>query len=283
MGFLRYVAMSAAGGAAFAIVMFAMYAVVLPAGSDIMRGGVSGDDVIGDLHAAGENAAAIVSDAGGDAADAIGGIVASGTDMEDAGQDANTGDNDNETHWDPAVAMPADVRDAGNAGNEDAAVRTPTIAVLPGSNVDDTVSDVPADIGTGNAPIPRSIPYATAQSATVTRVIDGDTLQVDREITIRLALVNTPERGQPGYAEATAFTRSECPVGSAVVYDADDGQRGGSYGRLIAMVWCSESAGGSESYSLNDLLVARGHAEIDTRFCGQSEFADDEWAKRGGC
>ncbi len=48
----------------------------------------------------------------------------------------------------------------------------------------------------------------------VTRVIDGDTIRckidlgfrVQYEDTFRLMLVNTPERGKPGFEEAKAFT-----------------------------------------------------------------------------
>ena len=139
-------------------------------------------------------------------------------------------------------------------------------------------SDVQPTVG-------RTIPYATAQTGTVSRVIDGDTIVIDRETTIRLALVDTPERGQAGYAEATAFTRKACPAGTAVIYDTDDGQRGGSYGRTIALVWCSGYGGSASNAAatLNEMLIADGHAVIDTRFCGASEFGDDEWAKRGGC
>lgn len=129
------------------------------------------------------------------------------------------------------------------------------------------------------------IPYATAQAGTMTRVIDGDTIVVDGDVRIRLAPVNTPERGEPGYEEASAFTRSKCPVGTTVVYDADDGQRSGSYGRTIAMVWCGGygSTSSQAAVSLNALLLEAGHAEIDSRFCHASEFGDDEWALRGGC
>ena len=129
------------------------------------------------------------------------------------------------------------------------------------------------------------IPYATARTGTMTRVIDGDTIVVDGDVRIRLALVDTPERGEPGYEEASAFTRSKCPAGTTVVYDVDDGQRDGSYGRVIALVWCVGygSTGTQAASPLNAMLVDKGHAEIDRRFCTASEFGDDEWALRGGC
>lgn len=129
------------------------------------------------------------------------------------------------------------------------------------------------------------VPYATAQTGTMTRVIDGDTIVVDGDVRIRLALVNAPERGEDGYEEAASFTRSKCPAGTTVVYDVDDGQRSGSYGRMIALVWCVGygSTGTQAASPLNALLVDGGYAEIDRRFCTASEFGDDEWALRGGC
>src|SRR2546425_12509382 len=46
----------------------------------------------------------------------------------------------------------------------------------------------------------------------VTYIVDGDTLDVG-STRIRLALVNSPEVGQPGYGEAKQFTAQTCPVG----------------------------------------------------------------------
>jgi micrococcal nuclease len=109
----------------------------------------------------------------------------------------------------------------------------------------------------------------------VTRVVDGDTLDVG-DIRIRLALVNTPERGEPGYSEATAFTKSLCPVGSTVLVDEDDGQRSGSYGRMVAKVFC-------EGKILNAELLYSGHAGMYTQYCSVSEFAGEPWAREYGC
>lgn len=132
-------------------------------------------------------------------------------------------------------------------------------------------------------PIPRNIPWQTAVTGTVSRVIDGDTIQVNDDVRIRLALVDTPERDERGYAEATSFTRSACPSGTTIIYDLDDGQRHGSYGRVIALVWCSGYGSEPATVPLNELLLANGHASIDRRFCTSSEFGDDAWAQRAGC
>jgi endonuclease YncB( thermonuclease family) len=109
-------------------------------------------------------------------------------------------------------------------------------------------------------------------TGTVTKVTDGDTLRVD-DIAMRLSLVNTPERGDAGYSEATAFTAEICPVGSSALVDEDDGQTGGSYGRIVAKVYC----GGK---MLNEELLLAGHAEVLTQYCDESEFSNEGWVAR---
>lgn len=112
-------------------------------------------------------------------------------------------------------------------------------------------------------------------TGTVTKIVDGDTLDVGTT-RIRLALVNAPERGEHGYSEATNFTKSHCPVGSAVLVDEDDGQRSGSYGRMVAKVFCGGRI-------LNAELLDAGHAGMYTQYCNVSEFAGESWAREHGC
>ena len=109
-------------------------------------------------------------------------------------------------------------------------------------------------------------------SGGVTGVVDGDTLDIGGA-RIRLALVDTPEVGEAGYAEAKAFTADECPVGSTALVDEDDGQTEGSFGRIIARVFCGSTL-------LNAALVDAGHAVQASEFCAVSEFADEPWS---GC
>jgi endonuclease YncB( thermonuclease family) len=106
----------------------------------------------------------------------------------------------------------------------------------------------------------------------VTRVTDGDTLRVD-DIVIRLSLVNTPERGDAGYSEATAFTAAKCPVGSAALVDEDDGQTSGSYGRIVAKLYRGDKV-------LNEELLRAGHAEVYTQHCDDSKFAREDWVAK---
>jgi len=105
----------------------------------------------------------------------------------------------------------------------------------------------------------------------VIKIVEGDTLDIG-DFRIRLALVNAPERGEEGYTEATRFTSSICPVGSKATVDEDDGQKEGSYGRLLGVVYCSGK-------NLNEELLKTGHAKILTEFCKKSEFALETWAK----
>jgi hypothetical protein len=111
----------------------------------------------------------------------------------------------------------------------------------------------------------------------VTEVVDGDTLDVNN-VRVRLAMVNTPEVREGGYDAAIDTTESECPVGSQALVDEDDGQKGGSFGRLIGVVYCD----GNNS-SLNEILMETGKAVLDDEFCDVSEFASDGWVTRYGC
>lgn len=112
-------------------------------------------------------------------------------------------------------------------------------------------------------------------SGFVTRVIDGDTIDVDGQ-SIRFALVDTPEFGENEYAEARNYIQTICPIGSAVIVDEDDLQTKGSHGRIIGVVYCNY-------LNLSEEILEAGHAEILTSICLKSEFANEPWAKKFGC
>lgn len=109
----------------------------------------------------------------------------------------------------------------------------------------------------------------------VTRVIDGDTIVVGDK-SIRFALVNTPEFGDENYSRANAYTEAICPVGSKVLVDEDDGQTEGSYGRIVAKIYCNNLV-------LNEQVLKVGHAVILSEFCSKSEFASEPWVQKYGC
>ena len=60
--------------------------------------------------------------------------------------------------------------------------------------------------------------------------------------------------------------------------DEDDGQKEGSFDRLIGLVYC-----GNGKLLLNELLLNEGHAQIFEDFCGRSEFSEEDWVKKFGC
>lgn len=111
---------------------------------------------------------------------------------------------------------------------------------------------------------------------TVTSIIDGDTIQVDGK-SIRFALVDTPEKGRDGFKEARDFIEEICPVGSIVVVDEDDQQTAGSYGRMVAVVYCHETM------SLNEAVLLYDYGWILQQYCKNSEFGSHAWAIAYGC
>lgn len=117
----------------------------------------------------------------------------------------------------------------------------------------------------------------TAQCFTgvVSEIIDGDTLKVNGE-SIRFSLTSAPELKGFGGVDAKNFIETICPVGSIVVVDEDDGQVLGSYGRIIALVYCNDVI-------LNQELLDANLGYLEERFCDSSEFEVTTWAQKHGC
>jgi len=139
------------------------------------------------------------------------------------------------------------------------------------------------DIDTGYNNSKRESPYYISQIinqtktegvelvGNVTHVVDGDTLDING-IRIRLSLVDTPERGQPGFKEAKEFVNSHC-LGKKGELDVDNGQRRGDrFGREIGVVYC-------DGINVNEKLMANYLARILTEYCDVSEFSTEKWAK----
>ena len=115
-------------------------------------------------------------------------------------------------------------------------------------------------------------------SGTVTKVIDGDTLDVTtiegETITVRLALIDAPETDESGFDEAKNFMTEKCLDKSSEV-DPDNNQ-GLTYGRTVAVVYC-------EGVNVNEAILENGFADVYQDFCDVSEFADSNWAQEHGC
>jgi endonuclease YncB( thermonuclease family) len=118
----------------------------------------------------------------------------------------------------------------------------------------------------------------------VTGIVDGDTLDINN-IRVRLTLVNTPESGEAGYTEAREFVKSVCRIGTDVLVDEDDGQKEGSYDRLIGLVYCvgDDNSSNKKGALLNEVLLQRGYAVVFEEFCDKSEFSNADWVQQYGC
>lgn len=120
----------------------------------------------------------------------------------------------------------------------------------------------------------------------ITKIVDGDTLDING-VRVRLSIVNAPEIGQEHYTEAKRLVELLCPVGSIALVDQDDGQKGGSYGRMIGEVHCEynhyNENNNYNSSNIAEQLLKSGFAVILAKHCNNSEFADDAWVKEFGC
>jgi micrococcal nuclease len=117
--------------------------------------------------------------------------------------------------------------------------------------------------------------------ATVTHVVDGDTIDVrigGRDERVRLIGIDTPETKKPNTPiqcygpEASAFTASILPVGTEIRLERDVVGRD-DYGRLLAYVHLADSP--TDTF-VNREIVARGYAvplAIEPNTTYAAEFA----------
>lgn len=117
----------------------------------------------------------------------------------------------------------------------------------------------------------------TFKEATVTRVVDGDTIVVDMQgqsYKVRLIGVNTPETKHPRKGveyfgkEASDYTTRE--LTGKTVYLQKDVSDTDKYGRLLAYVWLTRPATDNPTndeitkYMFNSKLVENGYANAST-------------------
>src|SRR3989442_7587285 len=105
----------------------------------------------------------------------------------------------------------------------------------------------PASGGNNPTTTPNPTPSACPRSVglcierNVTRIIDGDTLDVEGSLRIRLVLVNAPELNATGGPESRDYLTSLCS-GTKALVDEDDLQIGHDpYGRGLAVVYCGSA------------------------------------------
>lgn len=104
------------------------------------------------------------------------------------------------------------------------------------------------------------------QTATVIRVVDGDTIVIDRgsgEERLRYIGIDAPESVKPEspveFLGAEAAAANEALVGGREVALEKDVSETDQYGRLLRYVWVRE---GGEWTMVNLELVRRGYAQV---------------------
>lgn len=111
-----------------------------------------------------------------------------------------------------------------------------------------------------DTPTPEPAPVDTrVTTAQVINIVDGDTIDVlinGEEYRVRYILVNTPERGQHYYSEATAANAAL--VANQTVTLVKDVSETDRYGRLLRYVYLADGT------FVNAELVRQGYAQIAT-------------------
>jgi len=93
----------------------------------------------------------------------------------------------------------------------------------------------------------------------VSKVIDGDTFDTTSEDRIRLADVDTPEKGESGYYEAKNFLTS-LVYNKQVCLDIDDVYETDKYGRLVCVVYVRHNS--THFKNVNKALLVEDYAVI---------------------
>jgi len=93
----------------------------------------------------------------------------------------------------------------------------------------------------------------------VSKVIDGDTFDTTTESRIRLADVDTPERGESGYYDAKNFLIG-LVYNKSVHLDIDDVYTTDKYDRLVCVVYVDYNS--THVKNVNKALLVEGYAVI---------------------
>lgn len=121
----------------------------------------------------------------------------------------------------------------------------------------------PLPVSTATLPIPTVTPPTSSgplqpdglEDATVATVVDGDTIELTDGRRVRYIGINTPERGQPYYDEASEANRQL--IGGQPVQLEFDQDTFDQYGRTLAYIWANGAL-------VNREIIARGYANTFT-------------------
>jgi len=97
------------------------------------------------------------------------------------------------------------------------------------------------------------------ESASVRQVIDGELLDASPVGTVRLADINAPDVGEPGYVAARDGL-SSMVLNQQVFFDVDDLNRTDILGRLVCVVYVRHNA--THLRNVNQALIDLGLADL---------------------
>ena len=120
-------------------------------------------------------------------------------------------------------------------------------------------------------PKPGEAPIGPTERATVVRIVDGDTIVVDRgkgQEKVRYIGMDTPESVKPGtpvqFMAKEASAANAALVGGKDVWLERDVSEVDRYGRLLRYVWLKDPSTASGWLLVNLVLVAQGYAQVST-------------------
>lgn len=104
-----------------------------------------------------------------------------------------------------------------------------------------------------------------SEYAHVTRIIDGDTAEIDNNESVRLLGINTPERGEFYYSEATEFL--EGLILNKTIKLEFTSDRYDKYGRILSYIFL-------ENENINIKIVENGFGNYYF-YSGRDKYSDD--------
>jgi micrococcal nuclease len=90
-------------------------------------------------------------------------------------------------------------------------------------------------------------------------VVDGDTIEIENQVKLRLIGIDSPERDECGYQEAKDFL-AQLLTGEHVRIEKDI-SGADQYGRLLRYVYLPASESAADDVLVNEALIRAGHAQ----------------------
>lgn len=216
----------------------------------------------------------------------------SADESEDDSSAGSSSDTDSDSSTSSSDSSDSDSSSSSDTDSSDSQDQSSSSDGGESSNEGDNSTDDSGSEEVDTPSVESPIPGGDARQATVTRVIDGDTVEVEfangEEDTVRLIGVDTPEtslgdvspdeyEGIPDTQaaqdhlynwgqEASQYATNELEGEEVRIVTDPDGDRRGSFGRLLAYVYVGET-------NFNLVLLENGYARVyDSTFSLSSEF-----------